>query len=124
MNKNTRIIKLKPPLINERTILKKITCIRPVREGNFNISIDGSFPNKTIVNCYGHGGSGWTTLFGSVKRAIELFQNEADFSVPIRVIGAGCMGLTIAIELARLGFKIAGITTKELYDTASWRAGG
>ena len=34
------------------------------------------------------------------------------------------MGLTIAIELSRLGYKVAGITTKDLYDCPSWRAAG
>ncbi len=124
MSEEKRVIKLEPPLINEGTVLRRITGTRPVREGTFNISLDDSCTGKMIVNCYGHGGAGWTTLFGSVNRAIELFRTETDQSVPLRVIGAGCMGLTMAIELARQGFKVAGITTLALYDTASWRAGG
>lgn len=120
----SQIVKLVPPRISRETILEKIVCTRPMREGKFNISLEQR-GNKTIVNCYGHGGSGWTTLFGSVNKAIELFEktypNKAN---PIRVIGSGCMGLTTAIELIRLGYQVAGIFTKDFYDSPSWRAAG
>ncbi len=118
------IIKLIPPKITKETISEKIGCIRPMREGKFNISLEHTF-NKTIVNCYGHGGSGWTTLFGSVNKAIELFeQTNPSKDIPIRIIGSGCMGLTAAIELKRLGYQVAGISTKNLYDIPSWKAAG
>jgi hypothetical protein len=95
-----------------------------MREGKFNISLEQN-SGKTIVNCYGHGGSGWTTLFGSVNKAIELFQNtHPNKTTPIRIIGSGCIGLTTAIELSRLGYQVAGISTKNLYETPSWRAAG
>jgi len=118
------IVKLTPPNISEKTISEKIVCTRPMREGKFNISLE-SIGNKTIINCYGHGGSGWTTLFGSVNKSIELFQKtNPNKTTPIRIIGSGCMGLTTAIELNRLGYQIAGISTKNLYDIPSWRAAG
>lgn len=123
-----KVVKLTPPVFNQTTISQEITCTRPMREGRFNISTEtfkGKEGSKLIVNCNGHGGSGWTTLFGSVKKAIELFQEQnPDKSIPIRVIGSGCMGLTSAIELSNLGYTVAGITTKELYDIPSWRAAG
>ena len=122
------VVKLSPPKISSETISQKIVCTRPMREGRFNISTEiykGAHGRKTIVNCYGHGGSGWTTLFGSVSRAIELFEKKKmSKKVPIRVVGAGCMGLTAAIELSRRGYHVSGITTKCLYDLASWRAAG
>ncbi len=117
------MVKLIPPVLNSTTILKRLTGTRPMREGRFNISIS-EFPQKKIVHCYGMGGSGWTTLFGSVAKAIRLFEEDAEKKTAIRVIGSGCMGLTSAIELARKGYKVAGITTKELYDIPSWRAAG
>jgi hypothetical protein len=123
------IVQLIPPVLNEDTVLKEIRCTRPMREGRFNISTE-QFRSQTdlkdIVNCYGHGGSGWTTLFGSVGKAIRLFQAECPLSQKktIRVIGSGCMGLTAAIELTRQGYKVSGISTKELYDICSWRAAG
>lgn len=123
------IVSLTPPLLDEQTVLREVTCTRPMREGRFNISTEvrsSAAGDQRIVHCYGHGGSGWTTLFGSVKEGIRLLQ-EADpraIDKPIRVIGSGCMGLTAAIELSRLGYRVSGISTKELYDLCSWRAAG
>src|SRR5271154_2014284 len=117
-------IKLVPPIISPDTISEQIVCTRPMRDGKFNISLEKQ-SGKMIVNCYGHGGSGWTTLFGSVNKAIQLFQNtHPNKNIPIRIIGAGCMGLTTAIELDRLGYCVVGISAKSLYDTPSWRAAG
>lgn len=119
-----QIVKLAPPQISNETILEEIVCTRPMREGKFNISLEQN-TDKIVVNCYGHGGSGWTTLFGSVNKAIELFQKtHSNKATPIRVIGSGCMGLTAAIELTRLGYQVAGISTKDLYEIPSWRAAG
>jgi hypothetical protein len=95
-----------------------------MREGKFNISYEKK-EGKTIIHCYGHGGSGWTTLFGSVNKAIGLFiEHQSDKRIPIRIIGSGCMGLTAAIELDRLGYRVAGITTKSLHGIPSWQAAG
>jgi len=122
------LVKLTPPVITSKTISEELVCTRPMRDGSFNISVNVvSTPSgkKKIVNCCGHGGSGYTTLFGSVYRAIDLFEKtHPNKKTPIRVIGSGCMGLTSAIELSRRGYKVAGITTKELYDTPSYRAAG
>ncbi|OHE77712.1 MAG: hypothetical protein A3F67_12075 [Verrucomicrobia bacterium RIFCSPHIGHO2_12_FULL_41_10] len=118
------MIKLSPPQISTGTLSEKIVCTRPMRDGKFNISLE-YLNGKTIVNCYGHGGSGWTTLFGSVDKAIELFKTtNPDLNTPIRIIGSGCMGLTTAIELTRQGYNVVGISTKSLYDTPSWKAAG
>lgn len=123
------VIHLTPPIINENTILNELKCTRPMREGKFNISTEtfnGKKGIKQIVHCYGHGGSGWTTLFGSVSKSIQLFSLNfpESRSKPIRIIGSGCVGLTTAIELKRLGYNVSGISTKELYDLCSWKAAG
>ncbi len=120
----SNVVRLMPPKLHAGGVLKKAVCVRPMRDGRFNISTSRS-GSKQIVHCYGMGGSGWTTLFGSIGKAIALFQDVgADKKTPIRVIGAGCMGLTAAIELKRLGYAVAGITAKDLYDMPSWRAAG
>lgn len=128
LSAEARIEKLTPPEINPSTLGPKIRCIRPMREGRFNISVEnveGKNGIKTIVHCYGHGGSGWTTLWGSVQKAIKLFEDaNPDKEKPIRVIGSGCMGLASSIELTRLGYKVAGITTRELWRIPSWSAAG
>jgi len=87
ISQEPEILRLAPPQISSETILEEIVCTRPMREGKFNISLEQS-SNKTIVNCYGHGGSGWTTLFGSVNKAIELFEKtHPNKDTPIRIIG-------------------------------------
>ncbi len=119
-----KVVQLAPPLISTETLSEEIVCTRPMRNGKFNISME-HHNGKTVVNCYGHGGSGWTTLFGSVDKAIELFKaTNPKPNTPIRVIGSGCMGLTAAIELTRQGYNVAGILTKSIYDMPSWRAAG
>ncbi len=123
-----RVIRLTPPVISPNTISVEYTCMRPTREEGLNISVedyDMGKNAKTIVNCYGHGSVGWTTLFGSVQKAIELFEKGIpNKSIPIRIIGSGCMGLTTAIELTNRGYKVAGIYTIDHYDSASWKAAG
>lgn len=121
-----RIERLTPPKLQPETIAAKIACVRPMREGTFNISSQ-DIGDKFVIHCYGHGGCGWTTFMGSVDRAIELFQKRypsPSQTPPIRVIGTGCMGLCSAIELTRKGYNVAGISTKELYDIPSWNAAG
>lgn len=110
-------IKLTPPKLN---VLSKVAANRPMRRDRFNIS-KANYGDKVVVNCLGHGGAGYTTLFGSVEEALRLLPFTKE---PVRVLGAGCMGLLSAIELKRRGYTVAGITTKELYDIASWAAGG
>jgi D-amino-acid oxidase len=125
-NAENRVVLLKPPILNEKSIAAKVPCVRPMREGTFNISSQ-TIGEKFIVHCYGHGGCGWTTFMGSVERAIELLQRrypDPSSAPPIRVIGAGCMGLCSAIELVRKGYSVTGITAKEIYEIPSWNAAG
>jgi len=123
-----KIIQLSPPKIDLNTIDQRIVASRPMREESFNISLQpfsGNPSSKLIINCYGHGGSGFTTLFGSVRKAIKLFVTAgSDKKLPIRIIGAGCVGLTTAIELHRLGYNVCGISAKSLYDIPSWKTAG
>lgn len=120
-----RIELLTPPLISYETIDQQIVSNRSMRGGMFNISAEKK-DDKYLVHCYGHAGSGCTTSFGSVQSAIELFEEQFPEAGkgPIRVIGAGYIGLTAAIELTLKGYEVSGITAKELYDIASWKNAG
>jgi D-amino-acid oxidase len=120
-----KIEHLTPPQISPKTIEQKIACTRPMREGKFNISCEEK-EGKIILHCYGHGGSGCTTSFGSVRKSIELFENQFGDrpKAPVRVIGCGYIGMTAAIELTRKGYQVAGITAKEMYDIPSWKNAG
>ena len=118
------VVHLIPPKISRETIAEMIVCHRPVRKGGVRLDTEKR-GGKTIVHCYGHAGQGWSMLFGSVKRAIEEFEKtEPSKKQPIHVIGAGCMGLTAAIELAERGYFVKGISSKEMSFTSSWNAGG
>ncbi len=120
-----RVIRLTPPVLSGEALLAQVVCTRPMREGCFNISTEARL-GKKIVHCFGHGGAGLTTFLGSVAEALRLYQRDfaAAKTEPICVIGAGCMGLTAAIELARTGCTNLRIVAEEIYDTPSWRAGG
>jgi D-amino-acid oxidase len=115
-------VTLKPPRIDD--IAVATACNRPRRAEGVNISLQ-TIDNKTVVHCYGHGGFGFTTLFGSIQEALALLlATNPDKQTLICVIGSGCMGLTMAIELRRHGFDNVSIVTKEVFDITSWRAGG
>lgn len=121
------IIKLTPPLLDDINIDKKISCIRPHRERIFNVSME-QVNEKFIFHNYGHGGAGWTFLFGCVNESIRQFeefiaQKQNVKSEPICIIGAGCYGLLTAIELAHRGYKVH-IVAKEIENTPSYKAAG
>jgi glycine/D-amino acid oxidase-like deaminating enzyme len=121
---SANVVKLDPPLISKETVIETNVGMRPCREGSFNISISEDDEGKIIVNNYGHGGSGWTTVFGSVNKAIKLYE-DAGFpkDKPLIVLGSGCIGLVTAIELKRQGYNVVALQTKELNDITSYKAG-
>lgn len=111
-------------MISKESVEKQYVCVRPVRENAFNISVDRK-EGKTIVHCYGFGGAGWTCLFGAVEKAVAAFEyTHPQKETLVRIVGSGCMGLACALELSLRGYSVAGITTKDLYDNPSWKAGG
>lgn len=122
-----KIIKLTPPLFSSENIKEKITCIRSHRERIFRVDIEMQ-DNKLICHNYGHGGAGWTFLFGSVHESIRQFEkylleNPCLKNKDIAIIGAGCYGLLTAIILARKKYNVT-IITKETEDIPSNKAAG
>lgn len=121
------IIDLTPPLLTDTYIGIKISCIRPHRERMFKVSMEHD-QDKFIFHNYGHGGTGWTFLFGCVAESIRQFEaavaHNPDLKTqPICVIGAGCYGMLTAIMLAQHRFKVQ-IIAKETEDIASYKAAG
>jgi len=117
------IERLTPPIINDTTFTK-VTCDRPKRTSGITTRVD-IIDGKTIINCHGHGGSGYVALFGSVNEAVAHFMaTNHDIGSPVRVIGSGVIGLTMALELYARGFTNISISTKQIHDIPSWRAGG
>lgn len=118
------IVSLQAPYMDETELVVQTACDRPRRSTGINISCEYC-GDTCIFHCYGHGGSGYTTLFGSIDQTIALIMHEnISLDAPIRVIGSGCMGLLLAVELRRAGFTTVSISTKQRYDIPSWRAGG
>lgn len=116
-------VDLVPPVLDNQLIIKAF-CDRPKRAQGIALYAE-QVAGKKIIHCYGHGGSGFTTLFGSTQEALRLFDEQGiDTHEQIHIIGAGCMGLSLAIELHRKGFCALTVSAKELYDIPSWRAGG
>lgn len=117
-------VSLRPAFFDRSDVMVQAACNRPRRSEGINISVEQK-EEKTIIHCYGHGGSGFTTLFGSIQEALDLFlAQNPDLDTPIRIIGSGCMGLTMAVELHQKGFTHISLSTKERYNLPSWRAGG
>lgn len=70
--------------------LKCNPCNRPKRAEGPNISVD-KINGATVLNCYGHSGFAFVTLFGCVQEAISLLEEQKctpDKSVT--VVGSGC----------------------------------
>lgn len=118
---------LTPPRVEKGCIEQEIACVRPGREGGFNIKAEIK-NEKLIVHNYGHGGAGYALLFGSVNEALAEFsraleENPSFKDKPICVIGAGCMGCLTAIELTKQGYQ-ARIAAKAFDGLASNHAAG
>ncbi len=122
-----KIIYLTPPSISEEHIKEKISCIRAHRERIFQVYSEIR-EDKLICHNYGHGGAGWTFLFGSVHESIRQFEERVHYNLefrnkPICVIGAGCHGLLTAILLARKGYMVH-IVAQEIDGIPSTKAAG
>lgn len=122
-----RIIQLTPPTISEEHIKEKITCIRAHRERIFQVYSEFR-KEKLIVHNYGHGGAGWTFLFGCVHESIRNFEqriieNSSLKKQPISVIGAGCHGLLTAVILAQKGYAVR-IVAQDVDAIPSTKAAG
>lgn len=117
------VVHLKPPCLDD-VVLMEGARNRPRRLAGVNISLEEK-EKHTILHCYGHGGFGITTLFGSVQKAIELLQaTHPSLDSKVCIIGSGCMGLALAAELGTLGFTNIIIYTKDRDHNISWVAGG
>lgn len=125
--KPNRIVFLTPPRISPAHVDQRITCIRAHRERIFQTSTQ-MLENKLICHNYGHGGAGWTFLFGCVNESIrqcedQLLQNPHLQGKPIAVIGAGCYGLLTAALLKVKGYQVR-IVAKETDNLTSDTAAG
>lgn len=120
-------IELNPPLLAPHAIAEKISCIRAHRERIFQVFVEHR-ADKLICHNYGHGGAGWTFLFGCVHASLQQFEHALKThsslkNKTITVIGAGCYGLLTAILLARRGYCVR-IVARETENLMSHKAAG
>ena len=164
---NIRTIKLNRPHLeihydknnivrNKGNIYDCRACVRPgnltkipkvyVDKSNVDaMNNTNSLNSKFIYHNYGHSSIGWSSLFGSVNKAMDLFklnnnsnsnnlennkQNNSypnPYSVPkdekIVIIGAGCVGLYTALSLLNYGYTNIEIIAEKVDNLASYNSG-
>lgn len=84
-------------------VTRTVVGLRPFRPGGYRLEAE-TLGAKTVIHNYGHGGCGVTLSWGTSRMAAELAMAAA--SGPIAVLGAGVMGLTTALILARRGYDV------------------
>ena len=112
----------------EGDIDRKTVCLRPMRKGLPNISTE-MVKGQLRVHLYGHGGSGWTLLWGSINKAMALFSeevrnNKLGSDTAITVVGAGVMGSVMALSLYDAGYKNIQIVAAKDDGIASYNSTG
>ena len=123
-NTDIRNVYVVPPKVCKANIKNKVECVRPVRKEVFRLFAE-QVCGKYVIHNYGHGGSGWTLLFGCVDESIHMFTKIAHKHTTkyITVIGAGIMGLQTALRLVELGFSVV-VVASEFDNLTSHNAGG
>ena len=115
---------------NQGVIKDCYVCIRPANLKNVP-KIKAKFHKKRIVSDnYGHGGSGWSLVWGSVIKSIEfvesLLEDKSDLkNHKIAILGSGVMGCATILKLIDKGVEPQNIQifTKQMGDTTSHRSG-
>ncbi len=84
--------------------------------------------SKLVCHNYGHGGAGWTFLFGCVNESIRQFEQQLEENPALKnkriaIIGAGCYGLLTAITLARKEYSVR-IVAQDTQNIPSHKAAG
>ena len=96
---------------NEGIIHDCYVCVRPGNRKNVPKIYSTTFEEegKIIFNNYGHGGIGWSVLWGSVLKSLDLAENTLKLSAlynpegKIAVIGSGCIGCGTILMLLERG---------------------
>lgn len=110
-----------PLRANRQNLMKVTVCTRPFRPAGPRLEVE-RFGEKTVVQNYGHGGSGWSLSWGCAAEASALARSEGHSE--FAVIGAGVIGMTTAIRLAESGAKVTIYASEFPAETRSARATG
>lgn len=103
-------------------------CVRPGNKQNVPKVYLESIGDRIISNNYGHGGVGWSTVWGSVMKSIQFVENTNNVILTgnkIAVIGAGCIGCATVLMLINKGVEPSNIEIfcEKMDDLTSHRSG-
>ncbi len=114
-----------PPLAPIRASSDRIValtvCLRPFRPQGPRIEAE-RVGRRTLIHCYGHGGSGWSLSWGSAARVLALARATGESR--LAVVGCGAIGLTCALAAQRAGLRVRIYARELLPDAPSARATG
>ncbi len=109
-----------PVDVRPERVIRTVVGLRPYRRSGFVLKAE-RFGRKTLVHNYGHGGAGVTMSWGCSTYAADLASAAEPASVA--VLGAGVMGLTTGLILARRGARVTIYAADLPPDTTSNVAG-
>ena len=124
-------IKLSRPfenkILDKDYIYNKYVCVRPGCKYLFPKTYSQTnVHEKIIINNYGHSGIGWTSVWGTVNKALKIFDVvNKSFSKDekITILGAGIVGCATALSLIDKGHYNIEIISEKFEDTTSHLSG-
>lgn len=97
-------------------VINTVVGLRPFRTTGYRLEAE-QLGDTFIVHNYGHGGGGISLSWGTSRQAADMALQQKPKSVA--VLGAGVMGLTTALILARKGMSVTVYSDKFLPNTTS-----
>lgn len=115
-------------IIRDKGVVKDCyVCVRPGNKFNVPKVVVDKDGCRYIANNYGHGGIGWSTLWGSVNKSINMLEEKGVNlkEKKIAVLGGGCMGCATVLMLLEKGVdpKNIEIICEDTVNIASNRSG-
>jgi D-amino-acid oxidase len=95
--------RLVPVQASWERVIRTTVGLRPYRPSGFVLRAD-RLDAKTLIQNYGHGGSGMSLSWGTAQMAAELALQQPERRAA--VIGCGVAGLTTTRQLQRRGFDV------------------
>jgi glycine/D-amino acid oxidase-like deaminating enzyme len=95
--------RLVPVEVSWERVIRTTVGLRPYRPAGFVLRAD-RLDAKTLIQNYGHGGSGMSLSWGTAQMAAELALEQPERRAA--VIGCGVAGLTTTRQLQRRGFDV------------------